>query len=90
MTMNGGSRADFVRTLDTTNYDVSLAWSAGGQIAAVGGSAPTGFAVGAGAGTLEFVCVFSNAPVSVTIPTVTQALMDTTNPGPISGAPGCD
>ena len=31
------------------------------------------------AGTLEFVCVFSNAPVSVAIPTVTQALMDTTN-----------
>ena len=80
MTLNGGTRADFVHTLDTTNYDVSLAWSAGGQIAAVGSSAPNRFLLSApGSGTLEFVCVFSNAPVSVAIPTVTQALMDTTN-----------
>ena len=80
MTLNGGTRADFVHTLDTTNYDVSLTWSSGGQIAAVGSSAPNRFLLSApGSGTLEFVCVFSNAPVSVAIPTVTQALMDTTN-----------
>ena len=81
MTLNGGSRADFVHTLDSiTNYYVSLAWSSGGQIVAVGSSAPNRFLLSApGVNTLEFVCVFSNAPVSVAIPTVTQALMDTTN-----------
>jgi hypothetical protein len=60
MTLNGGSRADFARALDTTNYDVSLAWSAGGQIAAVGSARRTGFCLSApGTNSLEFICAFS-------------------------------
>ena len=80
LTMNGGSRADFVRTLDTTNYDVSLTWSPGGKIVAVGSASPNRFLLSApGSNTLEFICVFSNAPVSVALPTVAQSLIDTSN-----------
>ena len=80
MTMNGGSRADFARTLDTTNYDVSLAWSPGGEISAAGNSSPNRFLLSApGTNCLEFVCAFSNAPISVSLPTVEQSFVDTTN-----------
>jgi len=80
MTLNGGSRADFAQVLDTTNYDVSLAWSPGGEISAVGSAAPNRFLLSApGSSSLEFVCVFSNAPVSGTLPTVEQSLVATTN-----------
>src|ERR1019366_6544855 len=80
MTMNGASRADFARALDTTNYDVSLAWSPGGKIAAVWNTSPNRFLLFApGTNSLEFICAFSNAPVSVALPTVEQSLVDTSN-----------
>ena len=80
MTMNGGSRADFAQTLDTTNYDVSLAWSPGGEIFAVGNTSPNRFLLSApGTNCLEFICAFSNAPISVALPTVEQSLVDTSN-----------
>jgi hypothetical protein len=80
MTMNGGSRADFVQTLDTTNYDVSLVWSAAGKISAVGNTAPNRFLLSApGTNCLEFICVYSNAPVSGALPTVEQSFVDTSN-----------
>ncbi len=80
MTLNGGSRADFAQVLDTTNYNVSLAWSAGGQIAAVGNTAPNRFLLSApGSNCLEFVCAFSPVPISSELPTVEQSLVDTSN-----------
>jgi hypothetical protein len=80
MTVNGGSRADFARVLDTTNYDVSLVWSPGGKILAAGNTSPNRFLLSApGTNSLEFICAFSSAPVSVTLPTVEQSLVDTSN-----------
>src|SRR5271170_8225023 len=80
LTPNGGARADFAQVLDTTNYNVSLAWSAGAEISAVGSAAPNRFLLSApGTNCLEFICVFSNAPVSIALPTVEQSLVDTSN-----------
>ena len=80
MTMNGGSRADFAQVLDTTNYNVSLAWSPGGEISAVGSIAPNRFLLSAqGTNFLEFICAFSPAPVSRPLPTVEQSFVDTSN-----------
>ncbi len=81
MTLNGGSRADFVHTLDNAaNYDISLAWSAGGKFSAVGDIAPNRFLLSApGSKSLEFVCAFSPAPISSELPTVEQSFVDTSN-----------
>ena len=80
MTLNGGSRADFARALDTTNYDVSLAWSLGGKISAAERTSPNRFLLSApGTNCLEFICVFSNAPVSGALPTVDKSFVDTSN-----------
>src|SRR5271170_6276991 len=75
MTMNGGSRADFAQALDSTNYNVSLAWSPGGRFSAVGNTSPNRFLLSApGTDTLEFICAFSPAPNSGELPTVEQSL----------------
>jgi hypothetical protein len=80
MTMNGGSRADFARALDTTNYDVSLAWSPGGGILAAGSTSPNRFLLSApGTNCLEIVCAFSPAPISSQLPTAEESFEETSN-----------
>jgi hypothetical protein len=67
-----GRRADFVRTVDSTEYHVGLRFDDGGALTQEG---PHRFRLGAtpGGSRLSFVCAFGNRPVTKTLPSSAAA-----------------
>lgn len=76
MTQSGDGIADFARKVDDTSYFVRLSWAP--DCAIRGGDSPHRFHLSAKAGNrLEFVCAFSQAKLSASLPAVAKSLEET-------------
>ncbi len=69
ITMVGSNRADFLRQVDDTHYNASLAFVGATRATGHEATLPHRFElVGAGSDSLEFVCAFSREPLPKRIP----------------------